>query len=454
MITYEVSLMMRYHVKEGEPIARVARRFGVSRQTVYNQTGRLDDGECDGKKQKVQRPSKLDSYKTYIETRLKTFDLTAVKLYDEVKKQGYAGGYTIVKRFVSGIRENQVRQITERFETLPGVQAQVDFGECGVIEVNGEHKKLYVFVMVLGYSRMMYTRFVTSMKRPVFLTCLREGFERLGIPKELLLDNLKAAVDAHPIGEGAQVRFNPEFLAFCDHYGVVPKAAPPYWPRVKGKVERGVGYVKGNFLLGLKFTDLADLNQQVDAWTDNVANTRIHSTTGERPIDRYQIELSHLQPAQVLPVFDTRPIEMRQVSNDSFVSYRGIRYSVDPKAVGKTVWLRSSIEGVGSGQSVDGNYGFEVYLEGTLVAVHKIAAKGTRSVMLPEHEVAIKELSRKASGQKAKPKYQQVPSTVQASTAAQTYGTGVGTPPWPSELNIQVQAPSLATYAPLFGGEA
>jgi transposase len=449
---------MRYHVKEGEPIARVARRFGVSRQTVYNQTGRLEEGEGGGKKVKVQRPSKLDSYKSYIETRLKAFDLTAVKLYEEIKKLGYGGGYTIVKRFVSGIRENQVRQITERFETLPGVQAQVDFGECGVIEINGERKKLYVFVMVLGYSRMMYTRFVTSMKRPVFLTCLREGFERLGIPKELLLDNLKAAVDAHPIGEGAQVRFNPEFLAFCDHYGVVPKAAPPYWPRVKGKVERGVGYVKGNFLLGLKFTDLADLNQQVDAWTDNVANTRIHGTTGERPIDRYQNELPHLNPAHTLPTFDTRPIEMRQVSNDSFVSYRGTRYSVDPKAVGKTVWLRPSIDGAGTrsgaggGQSVDGSYGFEVYLEGTLVAVHRIAAKGTRSVMLPEHEGAIKELSRKASGQKAKPKFQQVPSTVQTSTA-QTYRAGVGTGTWPTELNIQVQVPSLHTYTPLMGGE-
>lgn len=428
MIPYEVSYMMRYFVNEGESVSRVAKRFGVSRQTVYNHRKRQDDAISYGKPQ-PKRPSKLDPYKPYIEARLQEFDLTATKLLQEIQSQGYPGRYSLVKRFVHQVKEKSARVATERFETLPGVQAQVDFGECGVIEVGGERRKLYVFVMVLGYSRMMFARFTTSMRRPTFLTCLREGFERLGVPKELLVDNLKAAVDQHLMGES--VKFNREFVAFCSHYGIIPMAALPYWPRVKGKVERGVGYVKGNFLLGLSFATLQDLNQQLDAWIDSTANIRIHGTTGERPVDRYQTELAHLKPAHALPVFDTRPVEMRQVSLDSFVSYQGTRYSVDPKAAGKTVWLRPAM---------DGSETFEVYLEDTLVACHRVAARGTRSVLLPAHAEAIRKLSREHRDQPPKPRFLQI----------------VTEPPrqWPSELVVSVQAPTLTTYTPILEGEA
>lgn len=415
-----------YFVNEGESISRVAERFGVSRQTVSNHQNR-PDGVTDYGKPQPKRGSKLDLYKPYIEARLREFDLTAAKLFEEIKTQGYTGGYTVVKDFVRSIREGQVKQATERFETLPGVQAQVDFGECGVIEVNGERKKLYVFVMVLGFSRMLFARFTTSMNRPTFLTCLREGFERLGIPKELLIDNLKAAVDQHLIGQ--QVRFNREFMAFCAHYGILPMAAPPYWPRVKGKVERGVGYIKGSFLSGLSFSDLKDLNQQLDAWLDRTANLRVHGTTGEKPIDRYQTELPQLKPTHTVPAFDTRPVEMRQVSLDSFVSYQGVRYSVNPKAAGKTVWLRPAM---------DDSATFEVYLNDILVARHKVASKGTQSVLLPEHAEAIRQLSRTKGSRTPKPQFRQVSSE----------------PPrrWPSELVVSVQAPSLTTYTPLLDG--
>jgi transposase len=140
-------------------------------------------------------------------------------------------------------------------ETVSGQQAQMDWGECGTIDVDGERRKLYVFVLVLGYSRVMYARFTTSSKLPVLLACMSRAFQALGIPAEVLVDNMKQAVDQHDVSTGT-VRWNKQFLDYAAHHGFLPIASPPYWPRVKGKVERGVGYIKASFLEGRSFSSL------------------------------------------------------------------------------------------------------------------------------------------------------------------------------------------------------
>lgn len=180
---------MKREVEDGVPIARVARKYGVSRQSVYNVLNAVSQ------ELKVLRPSKLDPFKGYVADRLAEFDLPATVLLREIQELGYAGGITILKEFAKEQKGEYVRQVVERFEALPGRQAQLDWGECGTIIENGERKRLYVFVFVLGYSRMMFARFTTSMRQPVLLACLREAFERLGVPKELFVDNMKTAVD-------------------------------------------------------------------------------------------------------------------------------------------------------------------------------------------------------------------------------------------------------------------
>src|SRR5690625_306829 len=221
------------------------------------------------------------------------------------------------KNYARTVKGEQVRQVIERFETAPGRQAQIDWGECGSITVNGEQRKLFVFVLVLGYSRFMFARFTLSMRQPVLLTLLKEAFERFGVPQELLVDNMKTAVDRHAIGES--VRFNSSFQDFCEHYGTTPMACPPYWPRAKGKVEAGVKYVKNSFLTGRSFTTLDDLNQQLEAWLDGTANVRKHGTTGERPVDRFTLEAEFLRPAAAVPAFDTRELIIRRVLLTSHV---------------------------------------------------------------------------------------------------------------------------------------
>ena len=413
--------MIKHDVREGEPIARVADRYGVSRQTIYNHLSR----ELSAPTPRRARGSKLDRHKPYLRARLSEFDIPATVLLRELQRRGFEGGITVVRDYARQVKGARTQRLTERFETRPGQQAQLDWGTCGSIEINGKRRALYVFVLVLGYSRMLFARFTCSMKLPALLSCLKEAFEVLGVPREVLVDNMKQAVEEHRHGES--VRWNRGFLDFCEHYGCVPVASPPYWPRVKGKVERGVGYLKRSFLEGRSCSGLADLNQQLTAWLDGVANVRIHGTTGQRPVDRYQEEEAHLGATGSCRAYDTRALLPRQVHQDSHLSLFGTRYSVDPVAAGKTVVVRL-------GGELEGEP-LAVYLGDRLVAAHQVASKGTRSVTLAEHARAIRKLNR-ANGARGRRRS----SAPQFTQSEQTEDTVV---PFPSP---PVQNPSLADY--------
>ena len=357
MTVPEVIMEIKYLAKKGVSKAQIARQCGVARQTVYNQLVRqtLEAApRC--------RVSKLEPFKAYTRSRLARFDLPATVLWRELKARGYTGGMTILRQFVAPLKAEYTRQVTERFETVPGQQAQIDWGECGTVEVDGQRRKLYVFVMVLGYSRMMYARFTTSTRLPVLLDCLVRSFDRLGIPAELLVDNMKQAVERHDVESGT-VHWNRTFRAFVHHHGTQPLASPPYWPRVKGKVERGVGYAKRSFLEGRAFVDIDDLNRQLAVWLDTVANVRVHGTTKARPVDRFAQEQTALRPRSAVPVYDVRPIEYRRVPADCHLSYHGVLYSVHPDAVGQTVVVRPEGDRVGAA--------ITVYLHEREVARHR-----------------------------------------------------------------------------------
>jgi len=228
MMLRESVMQIKFLAREGMQKTKIAERLGVSRQTVYNHLNRSEPFP----KVREKRPSKLDPFKDHLRSRLERFDLPATTLLRELRERGYEGGITILRDFIRPLKAEFVRRVTERFETLPGQQAQIDWGECGTITTGGERRKLYVFVMVLGYSRMMYARFTTSTRLPALLGCLSRAFQMLGIPAELLVDNMKQAVDQHDVSTGT-VRWNAQFLDFVEHFGVLPVASPPYWPRVK-----------------------------------------------------------------------------------------------------------------------------------------------------------------------------------------------------------------------------
>lgn len=174
---------------------------------------------------------------------------------------GYQGKSTILRDFVRPHRQNPKKQATLRFETPPGKQAQMDWGYIGKIKVNEKEQDVYAFVMVLGYSRMKYVEFTTSMDLEILMKWHMNAFAYFnGVPEQILYDNMKTVVIKHtPV----EIRFNRRFEDFLSYYGIVPKACKPYRPQTKGKVENVVGYLKKNFMQRKHTFTLESLNDDV-----------------------------------------------------------------------------------------------------------------------------------------------------------------------------------------------
>jgi transposase len=225
---------------------------------------------------------------------------------------------------------------TVRFETAPGHQMQIDFGEKWVV-IGGTRTKIHLFVAVLGYSRRIFVRASLSQRQDDWREGLAGAFCAFGgVTRKILIDRAGALV----IGEDREsglVRVHPAFAAFCKDWGVDVAACRPYRARTKGKTESGVGYVKRNAIAGLSFTSFAALEAHLAQWIIG-ADQREHGTTHERPIDRFDRDercaLLPL-PSPVIPVRERRI--SRRVATDCFVDVDTIRYSVPHRLVRSTV---------------------------------------------------------------------------------------------------------------------
>lgn len=365
--------------------AAVARHLGRCRQTIYNWLKAEEEEKEEAPK--AARPSKLDPYKPYLDNRLERFDLPATVLLEEIKTRGYRGGITILREYVAQVKAQEVRRVVDRFETEPGRQAQVDWTSCGTVRVNGRARRLSLLAVVLGYSRVIWARFVISERRPTLLHLLEEAFQGLGgVPRELLVDNMRQAIDVARQGDRpAQV--NAEFQSFADHWGFEVAACPAYWPRAKGKVERALGYLQRSFLEGRTFADLDDLNGQLSQWLAEVANMRVHATTKERPIDRLATDQEAMRPLGP-PPFPSSERAERLVDHDGFFSFRGVRYSVDPSVLGRRRGEPVEVQ-VGTDQQL------RAYHRGNQVAEHRLVSSGS-----PPQDDAQHAASRRALRQK------------------------------------------------------
>lgn len=315
--------------QEGHSARAIARITGYSRNTV----AKLLKQTAPQPFSQPPRPSKLDPFKPYLTQRLQAYPLSAVRLLEEIRPMGFDGSLCILQRFLATLRSQQRAQAkaTVRFETPPGHQAQVDWAHCGSFpDASGQLVKLYAFVMVLGFSRMLYVEFTTSMELAQLIACHLEAFTFFGgWTRELLYDNM---AQVKLPGSSA---WNPLFLDFAHHYGFVPRTCRVRRPRTKGKVERIVDYVKDNFLLGRSFADVADLKAQGLHWLTHTANVRTHTTTGQRPIDLLAAE--KLTPLAAVVPYRFMQKSVRQVSAEGFVHLARSRYSVPPEYVGQRV---------------------------------------------------------------------------------------------------------------------
>lgn len=383
-----------YELQGKQSIRKIAETLGISRNTVRRYL-RDPDGAL-ARKPRPRCPSKLDPYKEYIMHRLGEGVDNCVVLLREIRQQGYTGGYTILKDFVRPFRRRvAASQSTMRFETAPGEQAQVDWGSFAYRTADGKERRVWAFVMVLSWSRAMYVEFVSRPTTETFIRCHLNAFAKFGgLPKTCLYDNTKLVVQRRD-ATGEPV-WNRQFLDFALRLGFDVRLCRPYRAQTKGRVESGIKYVKHNFWVGARFTDLDDLNRQVLAWIDTVADVRVHGTTFERPVDRLQAERTHLTP---LPGPERlRPFQRATVTvgRDGYVRWERAWYGLPwPWKPGQEVQLEA-----------DGDL-VSLWSGDALLAVHPKAAKAGQRLTHPRQWSGLPSLS---DGRRMEPTAVQLPT--------------------------------------------
>jgi len=299
MFGRETRMLLRHYLEHGTTKSALARRLGVSRDTIHRwiRAGDLDrDLDATPVEYGPRRPmpTKLDRYRPILEARLAAYPaLSAVRLLEEIRAAGYTGGYSQLTTLVRELRPAPPPEAVVRFETPAGHQAQVDFAEFQF-----PWGKRYALLVVLGYSRVHWCRFSARQDMRTLLTGLEDAFLTFGgVPRELLFDQMKAVITRDLRLQGGTLVHNLEFLRFAHHWGFTPRACRPYRAQTKGKVERPVRYVRENLVYGRTFLNDADLAQQCADWLARVANARRHGTTQEAPRERFERdERAVLQP--------------------------------------------------------------------------------------------------------------------------------------------------------------
>ncbi len=334
MIGWETRVLLKHYLENGVPIKALAERFGVGRRTLHRwiAMGQLERDLDAGEVHYQPRPPvsrKLDPFKAMIEQRLHDFpELTAMRLFEEAQADGYTGGITQLKEYVTRVRPKPPEEPLVRFETEPGRQGQVDFAHFRLPWGNR-----YALLVVLGYSRLLWLDFFPRQDMPTLFSGLEAAFRFFGgVPRELLFDQMRSVItrDLRPLG-GRLVE-NPEFLRFAAHWGFRARACRPYRAKTKGKVERPIRYVRESFFYGRTFLSDDDLREQAARWLERRANRRKHGTTKEVPAQRFEtseraallplaarpyrslVLVPGSAPAQTRPAVPVIPVEKRPLA--------------------------------------------------------------------------------------------------------------------------------------------
>ena len=359
MVTETVVEQVVQALARGEGVSAIARAYGLDRKTVRAW------GRRGAYVERVARPvvSLLDPHRAWIAKRAPEVDFNATVLHRELCEQGFTGSVIIVRRAISPLRATERPTATVRFETGPGEQAQVDFGQVRVwiadVQVAAQ-----IFVMTLGFSRRLFAVAFARQRLREWLGGHELAFQHFGgVTDRMVVDNARAMVLAHTRGT---ITWHPTYADFAGYYGFRPWACAPYRPQTKGKVESGVKYVARNALAGKRFHSWAHLNAWLVEWATTIADQRVHGTTHERPADRFAREA--LTPLDGRPPYAFAHVRERVVAQDALVSIDGSRYSVPAHLAGTTVTVRE--------HATD----FTIWQQDTLVATH--ARQGRQQVVM------------------------------------------------------------------------
>lgn len=322
------------------------------------------------------KPSKLDPFKPTIRRLVLEDQLTAILILDEIREQGYTGGYSILKRHVATLRPRAAVKVTTRLDHPPGSPGQMDWSPH-TVQLGGERRIVHCFSLILPFSRYMFVRYAMDEQLDTLIALHEEAFSDLGgVPATLTYDNM-TTVGRH-VGPG-EIWLNPRFEEYAKQADFGIFLIDPGKPNQHASVERPFHYIENNFLKSHRntFNDLEDLNQRARAWCEKKANVRVHGTTRERPLDRLARERVFLKPLPTNRPETFRTLA-RQVGTDFCVAVDTHRYSVPPRYAGQPATIRLF------------NERLEILVGGQSVAVHSLAtARHGRSV-LSEHEAEFK----------------------------------------------------------------
>jgi len=331
----EVAAMVRLH-DLGWGSKRIAGALGCSRNTVKRY---LAAGGWVAMRQ-PGRPRRLAGLEEWLAERFRQHRGNCdVVRQDLLREHGIALSLRTVERAVAPLRQvlRAEARACLRFETPPGRQLQIDFGST-VVPIGGAVVRVHLFVATLGYSRRPYVRAFRHERQSAWFDGLEGAFQRFGgVPQEVLFDNPRALVDHHDVAT-REVRFNERLHAFADYWGFRPRACAPYRARTKGKDERGVGYVKRNAIAGHSFLSEPAFEAHLEWWMREIADVRVHGTTGEAPLLRFERdEAAALQPLKGRPPFRQVRELLRRVQADCVIQIDGNSYSVPWRLIGESV---------------------------------------------------------------------------------------------------------------------
>lgn len=314
--------------------SELARRFGCNRRTVDRY---LNDAETKGTKREYI--SILDDYKSIIQEKVDTYGASSMAVFKFIQKKGYTGGYLTVNNFVKKHKNEEINKATIRFETTPGLQAQVDWKEkLTMINRKGETFVVNIFLIVLGYSRLKFTKLTSDKRQKTLFECMFEAFRYFqGIPHEILFDNMKTVVDRHK-STFKNVVINDTFKAFAQDSGFEVLTCRAYRAKTKGKVETLAKFVDRLKVYNGKFDTFEELERIVEDFNNEI-NNEISQATKEKPFDRFEKEKEYLGP---LPMMDLllsyfHHEKEYKVYKDSMINYKGQKYSVPTRFIDKYV---------------------------------------------------------------------------------------------------------------------
>lgn len=318
--------------------SELARRYNCDPRTVDRYL-KISSGELVPKKSSRVYNSVLDDYKAIIIDKVDKYSSTAMAVYKFIKKKGYTGKYSTVAAFVRNHKASEVKKATIRFETTPGLQAQVDWKEnLTMINKYGERFNVNIFLMVLGYSRIKYLQLTTNRDQNTLFNCMISAFKYFGgIPHEILFDNMKTVIDRSK-STFSKVEFNNKFKHFADDATFKAIACRAYRPQTKGKVEALARLTDRLTVYNEEFENYDDLKQIVYNFMNEI-NNEISQAIDDIPFNRLKKEREYLKPLlNIDSLLSYVSCEKEyKVSKESMIKYKGKKYSVPTKYIGLKV---------------------------------------------------------------------------------------------------------------------